>query len=233
MMKEIQQIIIAILFLFTTMVSAQEPSLNLKGKVYDKESKMGIGKASVHLIDVKGIVLKTATTDLHGGYDIQIKTSSDKFKVEAKAENFNQAEVLIDNGKENVEINFGLNKKASVVDIMSFPMIYFDFDSSYLTPQAKKELERVTEYMNHNPNVRLRLKAHTDSRGTSKYNDWLSSRRAERVRNWLIKEGKIDSNRIEEHHFGKTQLSNQCSDGVRCTAEQHRENRRCSLEIID
>lgn len=232
-MKEIQQIIIAILILFTTMVSAQEPSLTLKGKVYDKENKMGIGKASVHLIDFKGIVLKTATTDSQGAYDIQIKTSSDKFKVEAEAENFNQAEVLIDSSKKNVEINFGLNREKSVVGAMSFPMIYFDFDSSYLTTHAKKELKGVIEYMNHNPTVRLRLNAHTDSRGTSKYNNWLSRRRAERVRSWLIEEGKIDANRIEEHHFGKTQLSNHCSDGVKCSADQHRENRRCSIEIIN
>lgn len=232
-MKEIQQILIVILIFFSTMVSAQEPSLTLKGKVYDSGNKIGIGKANVHLIDVKGVVLKTATTDSQGHYDMQIKTSSDKFKVETEVKNYNQAEVFIDSSKEILEINFGLNSQEIARETKSFPIVYFEFDSSYLTAHVKDELKRVVEYMRNNPTKKLRLNAHTDSRGTDEYNNWLSARRAERVRSWLVEVGKIDNNRIEEHHFGKTQLTNHCSFGVACTADEHRENRRCSIEIIN
>lgn len=231
-MKEIQQTLIIVLVLFTTMVSAQEPSLTLKGKVYDKQSEKGINQASVRLFDSRGATLKTTITDLQGDYHIKVESNSNQFKVEAQAEDYNQAEVFIDSSKKNIEINFGLNSKENIIEKVNFPVIYFDFDSSYLTGKAKEDLEQVVMFMKKNQTAKLRVNAHTDTRGSSIYNDWLSARRAERVRSWLIQDGKINANRIEEHHFGKTQLSNHCSDGVACTANQHRENRRCSLEIV-
>lgn len=232
-MRNIQQTIVATLFiLLTTIASAQEATLIVRGKVYDKETKQGIEKATVHFYDDVGSkVLKTATTNATGQYQLELQSGVARFKVEAQAKDYNQAEVLVTKSQRETLVDFGLNKQGQPIMKANLPKVYFDFDSSYLTAEAKKELTQVVDYMKENQTVRLRVNAHTDSRGSNTYNDWLSNRRGKRVVDWLVQQG-IEAHRLEEAHFGKTQLSNDCTEGTKCSAEQHRENRRCSFEVI-
>lgn len=231
-MKQLQQVIVTLFVLVTTMVSAQGPSVTLKGKVYDKESQKGIEQAEIRLYDDKGSVLKTVITNSIGEYQVAFESEEKRFKVEAKAKDYNQAEVLVDKSKQGVAVDFGLNRVEIPIVKSDLPTIYFDFDSSFLTEKAKEELNQVVSFMKTNPTVKLRVNAHTDTRGSNDYNDWLSSRRAARVKKWLIEKGGIGEERIEELYFGKTQLSNDCEDGILCSKEQHQENRRCNFEIV-
>ncbi|SFI80254.1 OmpA family protein [Myroides guanonis] len=231
-MKQLQQVIATLFVLVTTMVSAQGPSVTLKGKVYDKESQEGIEQAEIRLYDNKGSVLTTVITNSIGEYQLELESEEKRFKVEAKAKDYNQAEVLIDKSKQGLVVDFGLYRQVLPIEKSHLPTIYFDFDSSFLTEKAKEELKQVVSFMNTNPTVKVRVNAHTDTRGSSDYNDWLSSRRAARVKKWLIENGGIEKERIEELYFGKTQLSNSCKDGILCSKEQHQENRRCDFEIV-
>ena len=229
-MRKIQQTIVTLFVLVATIASAQEASLTVKGKVYDKETKQGIERAEVRLYNDAGSkILKTVTTNVEGRYELELQSNVDRFKVEAQAQEYNQAEVLVTKSQQEAIVDFGLNRQE--VAKVDLPMVFFDFDSSYLTPQAKKELKQVIAFLKENKTVRLRVNAHTDSRGTNTYNDWLSARRGQRVIDWLVQQG-VEAHRLEEAHFGKTQLSNDCKEGTKCSAEQHRENRRCSFEII-
>lgn len=231
-MRKTQQIIAVLFILVTTMVSAQEPSLTLKGKVYDKENREGIKHAEIHLYGEKGNILKTAIANSKGEYYLEIEYEINLFKIKVKAKDYNQAEVLVNKSEIVKMVDFGLYRQLTTVLKTDLPIIYFDFNSSYLTKKGKEELKQVVFFMQNNPKVRIRVNAHTDSRGSNIYNNWLSNRRANRVKNWLIKEGEIEANRIEDIHFGETNLNNHCSDDVACTANQHRENRRCNLEIV-
>ena len=229
-MRKIQQTIVTLFVLVATIASAQEASLTVKGKVYDKETKQGIERAEVRLYNDAGSkILKTVTTNVEGRYELELQSNVDRFKVEAQAQEYNQAEVLVTKSQQEAIVDFGLNRQE--VAKVDLPMVFFDFDSSFLTTQAKKELKQVVDYMKRDTDVKLRVNAHTDSRGTNTYNDWLSARRGQRVIDWLVQQG-VEAHRLEEAHFGKTQLSNDCKEGTKCSAEQHRENRRCSFEII-
>ena len=108
--------------------------------------------------------------------------------------------------------------------------VLFQFDSSYLTARDKELLDQLVAIMKDEPNLMIRVTAHTDSRGTKKYNQWLSERRAERTVDYVISRG-ISENRISHEAFGETRLVNECSDGVRCTEEQHSKNRRSEFVI--
>lgn len=230
-MRKTQQILALLFIMLTTIASAQEGTLTVKGKVYDKDTQKGIDKAEVRLYNEASTVLKTATTNAQGQYQLELQSGVERFKVEAQAKNYNQAEVLVTKSQQEALVDFGLNRQEEPVVKANLPMVFFDFDSSYLTPQAKKELKQVIAFLKENKTVRLRVNAHTDSRGTNNYNDWLSARRGQRVIDWLVQQG-VEAHRLEEAHFGKTQLSNDCKEGTKCSAEQHRENRRCSFEII-
>lgn len=108
--------------------------------------------------------------------------------------------------------------------------VLFQFDSSYLTASDKELLDQLVAIMEDETSLTIKVTAHTDSRGTEKYNQWLSERRAERTVDYVISKG-ISENRITHEAFGETRLVNECSDGVRCTEEEHSKNRRSEFVI--
>jgi Outer membrane protein and related peptidoglycan-associated (lipo)proteins len=76
----------------------------------------------------------------------------------------------------------------------------------------------------------IHIESHTDSRAPNKYNERLSEKRAQSTLKWLVDKG-INKKRLSAKGYGETQLTNQCSDGVECTEEEHQLNRR-SMFII-
>lgn len=109
--------------------------------------------------------------------------------------------------------------------------VYFDLNSSYLTTESKSLLDELIEILNNNPGVVIRVESHTDSRGADKYNQWLSERRVNRTRDYLLSKG-VEESRIEAQGFGEDQLTNECEDNIYCPEEKHRENRRSEFKIL-
>ena len=115
--------------------------------------------------------------------------------------------------------------------IVNIDPIYFELNSSYLTKQAKIELQKVVDLMTKYPKMVIESASHTDSRGIEGYNLWLSDRRAKSTVNYIIDRG-INPSRITGKGYGETQLINQCTDNVECTEAQHEKNRRTEFVII-
>jgi len=116
--------------------------------------------------------------------------------------------------------------------IVNIDPIYFDFNSSYLTKQAKTELQKVIDLMNKNPKIIIQSASYTDSRGPRGYNLWLSDRRAKSTVNYIIERG-IDATRITGKGYGDTVLAvKKCTKGVPCTEAEHAANRRTEFQII-
>jgi outer membrane protein OmpA-like peptidoglycan-associated protein len=84
--------------------------------------------------------------------------------------------------------------------------------------------------MKEHPNVHVDISSHTDSRADNNFNMILSQKRAESAIQYLIEHG-IDKNRISGKGYGETKLLNKCSDGVKCTEEEHQLNRRTEMKI--
>ncbi len=83
--------------------------------------------------------------------------------------------------------------------------MFFDYDSSSLKPGAYTELDRVANVLSKYPQTTIRVEGHTDARGSDQYNQQLSERRANAVKNALTQRG-IDSRRIEAVGYGESQL---------------------------
>ncbi|WP_220763205.1 OmpA family protein, partial [Flavobacterium sp. UMI-01] len=82
------------------------------------------------------------------------------------------------------------------------------------------------------PNMKLDIRSHTDSRASFKYNEALSDRRAKSTIAWLVDNG-VNPNRLTGKGYGEYQLVNRCTDGVKCTEEEHQQNRRSEFIITD
>lgn len=112
-----------------------------------------------------------------------------------------------------------------------FEKVYFKFNdigvpsSSYITLDSAIKVVRVSK------TVKISVNAHADSRGSADYNLKLSERRAQTVKQYLMRKG-VPAGRIEAHGLGETQLLNNCTDGVECTEEQHSVNRRVEVKIV-
>ena len=67
--------------------------------------------------------------------------------------------------------------------------LYFEFDEDMINPRTRRQLEIVSRILRADPGKKLTLSGHTDALGTDNYNDSLSSRRADVVRDFLIQAG--------------------------------------------
>ena len=110
--------------------------------------------------------------------------------------------------------------------------IYYDFGKSAIRAADAPELDALVRLLRQYPAMRVELSAHTDARGTADYNLQLSQRRAESARDYLLGKG-IAGYRIEARGYGETQLRTDCPTAADCTEEQHAENRRTEVKILE
>jgi len=83
--------------------------------------------------------------------------------------------------------------------------LFFDFDSADLKPGAYSEVDRVASVLNDFPQTTILVEGHTDASGSVEYNQKLSERRAQSVKNALVQRG-VDPQRIEAVGYGKSQI---------------------------
>ena len=69
--------------------------------------------------------------------------------------------------------------------------VMFDFDSSKLKPGAYAEMDRVARVLNEYPHTMIRIEGHTDAIGSEDYNQRLSEKRAEAVKNALVQRNVV------------------------------------------
>lgn len=82
--------------------------------------------------------------------------------------------------------------------------ILFDYNSSTLRPESIPVLDSLRDHLLNDPSRRLVIRGHTDSVGSDEFNLRLSLRRAERVREYLVKNGVLES-RLEIQGAGEAE----------------------------
>ena len=81
-------------------------------------------------------------------------------------------------------------------------LVYFDFDSDEIKPQAAAILDEQAQFLTTNQTARVLVAGHTDERGSREYNMSLGERRAVAVRNYLLGKG-INQASVEIISFGE------------------------------
>ncbi|MBW2505736.1 MAG: OmpA family protein [Deltaproteobacteria bacterium] len=106
-------------------------------------------------------------------------------------------------------------------------LVEFDFDKAVVKPTYHNDLEKVADFLKAYPNTSAELEGHTDSRGADEYNEKLSKRRAESVKNYLIQKFNIDAGRLSAVGYGESQPVD-----TNETAEGRQRNRRVVATIV-
>lgn len=209
------------------------------GTVRDKITNQLLVGATIKVIDENNEELLSTITDSKGTYSLELDCNQGNF-VRALMEGYIPFEEYIgaSDGKPKI-IDFYLERDLitagfgdDLAKLLQLSTIYFDFDKYDIRKDSEIEIEKVIAAMEKYPSLKLKVNAHTDSRGPAAYNLWLSQKRAESTVNYMIKKG-ISKDRLSSEGFGETRILNECAEGVLCSAQKHDINRRSEFIILE
>lgn len=86
--------------------------------------------------------------------------------------------------------------------VLTLGDVLFDFDEANLKPGGEQAARRVAKFMHDYPDRRIRIEGYTDSKGPESYNQKLSQRRAQSVKEAIVSQD-IDSSRIVTQGYGE------------------------------
>lgn len=98
--------------------------------------------------------------------------------------------------------------------------VFFEVDSTSLTPQATATLDRQAAWLARYPRYSFVVEGHADERGTREYNYSLGARRAQSVRDYLASRG-VDASRMRTISYGKERPVAVCND-ISCWSQNRR-----------
>ena len=101
----------------------------------------------------------------------------------------------------------------------------FDVNSTSIRPGLYTELDRVAQVLSAYPQTTILVAGHTDSTGSESYNQQLSERRAQSVKNALVQRG-VDASRVQAIGYGE---SSPIADNS--TESGRQQNRRVEVRI--
>jgi peptidoglycan-associated lipoprotein len=98
--------------------------------------------------------------------------------------------------------------------------IFFESDSSELTPQARDTLDKQAQWLNQYNRYAFTIEGHADERGTREYNIALGARRAQTVQAYLVSRG-VMAQRMHTISYGKERPVAVCKD-ISCWSQNRR-----------
>lgn len=207
------------------------------GLIYEKESGNGVSDVQI-FISEKGTGNElTDVTDATGNFRKLLKPETDYDIVMKKTKFFTRRGEFTTKGmapgwidvKEFIEVEM---EEIVVGKTIEIPNIYYDLAKWNIREDAAVELAKVVQFLQDNETITIELGSHTDSRGSNSSNQTLSQKRAESAVNWIVDNG-ISQSRITAKGYGEERLKNRCANGVQCSKEEHQENRRTEIKIVD
>lgn len=201
-----------------------------KGVVLDKLTLKPIPNAHVK-IHVHDSIIELIADD-NGKFQWDYFEDHEHYHIEFSAEKY-EAEVMDFDADTSITLHLDKNLEPHIEKNMVFTFndILFEYNKADLLPDSKLILDRLAEVLIHS-NATVELSAHTDARGSDKYNLTLSQKRALSAVNYLIEKGVPISNVIGKG-YGETKLKNSCINGAKCSEEEHTVNRRVEIKILD
>ncbi|MFG4002523.1 OmpA family protein [Flavobacterium aquidurense] len=213
----------------------------LTGTITDVETNVSLADTKVTLLDDNFNAVAEVVSDAKGNYLFANVNCGKNYFVRTAKADYESKETPITikklSGKTTLLIQLGKRVKSITIGTdlaktLDIPIIYFDLDKAVIKNKSAFQLEKIIEILKQYPDLKLDIRSHTDSRQTAKYNQTLSEKRAKATMKWLVDRG-IKPNRLTSKGYGESQLVNQCSAGVKCSEEEHQQNRRSEFVITN
>ncbi|MFT6844863.1 MAG: outer membrane protein OmpA-like peptidoglycan-associated protein [Flavobacteriales bacterium] len=205
-------------------------SNSVVGVLRDKEQN-AIKDQQLTITNIGTNESQTTVTDKYGKYVAKL-IQGNSYKIAFESDSYEPLLMELNSQKNIIPVIYELNLEAIALDPIDVVMeeVYFAYNSAKIDEKNSHDLLKLWNTLKEYENINITITGHTDSRGRDTYNQSLSERRAKSVNNWLIKKG-VDTNRLSFEGKGETELVNKCKDGVPCSDELHKQNRRTTFTV--
>ncbi|MDH4089526.1 MAG: OmpA family protein [Cyclobacteriaceae bacterium] len=203
-------------YIITVVDAANKASLDAKVRMQGSSDNIIVPVQ----VQGKGVFAFTVTSDKPKDYRLSVEVSGYVF--------FNQNIKIEGASATEKTINRTIEMRKLSVGVSSILRnIYFDFDKASFQTESYSELNKLEAMLVQNSRMVVEIAGHTDAIGSNDYNQQLSLKRAQAVKDYLTKKG-IDPRRIQPVGYGKTRplASNDDEEGGREL------NRRVEFKVL-
>ncbi len=232
----------------------------ISGIITDQETNETLSNVALILFDEAGKTAVEAKSDANGNYVFSNVKCGKKYYIKTAKEDylFKEVSITLKKATGSASLPIALEKKPKPITaipvviktnnsikpvkvtiavgtdlgkLLKIPMNFFDLGKATIKKSSEPQLQKMVDMLNQYPTIKVDIRSHTDSRSSSESNQILSDKRAQSTKDWLVSKG-INADRLTAKGFGETQLVNKCADGVKCTEQQHQQNRRSEFIIV-
>ena len=210
----------------------------IKGRIIDEETREVEPNAILSLFDKDKKRIASINTDSKGNFVFKDLKPNTTYFISASKIDYQENLFSIETKKVDFEKTISIKKNEmqfktgdDLSDILKLRKIYFDLRKYTLRPESKIELDKIVAFLNKYKTIKIEVDSHTDSRQSMVLNQKLSENRATETLNYLLNKG-IDTNRLIAKGYGETKLINSCANSIKCTEEEHQQNRRSEFIIV-
>ncbi|RFZ90308.1 hypothetical protein D0C36_21150 [Mucilaginibacter conchicola] len=187
---------------------AHDKRHTLSGLVIDCDTRKALPGVKVSFVDsLNKQTIYSIVTDKTARYSFNVKTSRPYSLVLEKQGYFTKVLPVPASGGEmqgDTLFNADICLQAFKVDKpIVIKNVLYDYDKATLRPESKEVLNDLITIMKDNPKIKVELAAHTDSKGSDKYNLALSQRRAQACVDYIVSMG-IAEDRIYAKGYGES-----------------------------
>lgn len=214
-------------------------TLYMEGLVFDARTKRPLG-GRFELIDLstgKTIIVSEADK-MSGEFLVSLPTKRDYvINVSYPGYNFYSLNFSLQNHTSDEPYKLDIPLQPIVEDaVVRLENVFFDLNSAVLRKESFIELDKLVALLKANPNMKIEIGGHTDSRGNNKDNLELSERRAKAVVEYLISQG-VTANRLTSKGYASSQpvYTDAQINAMSGNAEKekaHQANRRTEYKIV-
>jgi outer membrane protein OmpA-like peptidoglycan-associated protein/tetratricopeptide (TPR) repeat protein len=216
------------------------PKRTISGLIVDCADNAPLGNVNVDFIDAKGTTVSTKKTDANGRYEI-ILDEYQPLRAVASREGYHSKELSFNAPADDFDETM-TNPSLCIDKIPPPPIevnkpivmenVYYDFNKATLKPESYPSLDSLVSLLNFYPKMIIEISAHTDNKGSDKYNMTLSEKRAKSVVDYLISKG-IDASRLQSKGYGESMpIAPNTLENGKDNPEGRAKNRRTEFKVL-
>lgn len=123
-------------------------------------------------------------------------------------------------------------RNKNMLMLFSANKIEFDLSSSKLNESAIYELSQIAISLIQNPNLKIEIAVHNDTRSDLDYSNLITKERANSIKEFFVNYGVKEENLIAIG-YGDAIILNKCKPFIKCTDAEHGINKRIELIILN
>lgn len=213
------------------------PLRQISGRIVSCDPSQPLTTATVTVVDpATSKVIYTRTTGADGSYSFTLEDHQ-PLTIQAEATGFLKNEKAMQAPSDPEE------ETLMYPDLCLTPLtpkvdekfvvenVYFDYDKAEVKSESYPALDEIVRMLNANPNMKIELSAHTDSKGSDEYNQRLSEARAQSVVDYLVSKG-ISKERLVAKGYGESQPVAPNMINGQDNPEGRQKNRRTEFKVL-